>query len=65
MSSPLIIDPKHWRDRAEEAHLLAADMKDERFRETLLRIAKQYELLAERAQCAVSNRHAFQSEASQ
>jgi len=55
LPSPRIIDPKHWRDRAEEARLLAADMKNERLRETLLRIAKQYELLAERAQRAVSN----------
>ena len=43
-------DPKHWRDRAEEARLLAYDMKDAQSREAMLRIAKDYELLAERAQ---------------
>jgi hypothetical protein len=36
-------------------------MKNERLRETLLRIAKQYELLAERAQRAVSNEAAMHS----
>ena len=50
MSSWSIIDSRHWRDRAEEARLLAADMKDPDSRETMLRIANDYERLAERAQ---------------
>ena len=41
-------DPKHWRDRAEEARLLALDMKDAHSREAMLRIAKDYDQLAER-----------------
>jgi hypothetical protein len=45
----LTTDPKHWRDRAEEARLLALDMKDAQ-REAMLRIAKDYDYLADRAQ---------------
>jgi hypothetical protein len=45
----LVTDPKHWRDRAEEARLLAHDMKDTQSREAMLRIAKDYDYLAERA----------------
>jgi hypothetical protein len=43
-------DPRRWRDRAEEARLVAADMKDPDSKEAMLRIAKHYERLADRAQ---------------
>ena len=43
-------DPKHWRDRAEEARVLAQDMKDPEAREATLRIAKDYDHIAERAE---------------
>ena len=46
----LSTDPRHWKNRAEEARLLAHDMKDMQSREAMLRIAKDYEYLAERAQ---------------
>jgi hypothetical protein len=46
----LSTNPKHWRDRAEEARLLAYEMKDAQSREAVLRIAEEYEFLAERAQ---------------
>jgi hypothetical protein len=49
MPSSAIKDPSHWRDRAEKARLLAAEMKDPESREAMLRIAKDYEHLAERA----------------
>jgi len=50
MPSWSIDDLRHWRDRAEEARLVAADMKDPDFKEAMLRIAKHYERLADRAQ---------------
>ena len=46
----LSTNPKHWSDRAEEARLLAYEMKDAQSREAMLRIAEEYEFLAERAQ---------------
>ena len=50
MPSCSIDDPRHRRDRAEEARLVAADMKDPNSKEAMLRIAKHYERLADRAQ---------------
>lgn len=49
MTRKLIDDPKHWRDRAEEARTHAEDMRDPGAREVMLRIAHDYEYLAERA----------------
>jgi hypothetical protein len=45
-----ITDPKHWRDRAEEARLIAREMKDAVHRETVFRIAKYYDDLAQRTE---------------
>jgi hypothetical protein len=44
-----INDPEHWRNRAEEARTLAEHMSDESSRQTMLRIANDYDCLAERA----------------
>jgi hypothetical protein len=46
----LMNDPKHWRDRAEEARLLAHDMNDPQSKAAMLRIAQEYDRLADRAQ---------------
>jgi uncharacterized protein YjiS (DUF1127 family) len=43
-------DPEHWRERAEEARHLAEQMSDPEAREVMLRIAADYEQLAENAQ---------------
>jgi hypothetical protein len=42
-------DPRHWRDRAEEARILAGQMSDDLSRQTMLRVAEDYERLAIRA----------------
>ena len=45
-----INDPKHWRERAEEAHTVADEMTDERSKQSMLRMARDYEELARRAE---------------
>jgi hypothetical protein len=42
-------DPAHWRDRAEEARTRADQISDLQCKSAMLRIANDYELLAERA----------------
>ena len=39
-------NPKHWRQRAEEARALAEQMSDAASREMMLGISKDYERLA-------------------
>jgi hypothetical protein len=48
--SALIDDPVHWLARAEEARVIAEDMKDPESRRIMLGIADDYEKLAQRAQ---------------
>jgi len=43
-----INDPKHWRERAEEARTVADQTNDEGSKRSMLRIAKDYEELAKR-----------------
>ena len=43
-------DPEHWRGRAEETRTLAEQLTDPVSTSTLLRIAEEYERLAEHAQ---------------
>jgi hypothetical protein len=50
MSSSIINDPEHWRGRAEEMPRLAEDTKDAATKEMMLRIARDYENLAVRAE---------------
>jgi hypothetical protein len=44
-----INDPKHWRKRVEEARTLAHKITDKKGKARMLRLAKQYEKLAEKA----------------
>ena len=50
MPASFINDPEHWRHRAEEMRTLADDMKDEISKQMMLRIAQDYERLAQRAE---------------
>jgi hypothetical protein len=50
MPASFINDPEHWRHRAEEARTIAEQMSDSPSKDAMLRIAKDYERLAERAQ---------------
>ena len=50
MAKVPINDPKHWRDRAEEARTVADQMDDPDSKRKMLRIAKDYEELARRAE---------------
>jgi len=45
-----INDPKHWRERAEEARVHAEQMADPEAKQTMLKIAEDYEKLAQRAE---------------
>jgi hypothetical protein len=42
-----IYDPEHWRTRAEEARLLANELSDSECKNEMLRMAEDYERLAQ------------------
>jgi len=50
MSDSILDDPEHWRERAEEARTLADQLSDPESKRTMLRIAKDYERMAEHAE---------------
>lgn len=45
-----INDPKHWRERAEEARIVADELTDADSKRRMLRIAEDCEELAKRAE---------------
>ena len=45
-----LYDPKHWQKRAEATRVKAKGLSDEGVRQRLLRVAEEYERLAQRAE---------------
>jgi hypothetical protein len=50
MSAFTFGSPTHWRYRAEEARVMAADLDDSEARRAMLGIALSYEMIAERVE---------------
>ena len=49
-------DAAHWRERAREMRALAAKISDDESRRQMLRIAADYDMLAERAEAAMRDK---------
>jgi hypothetical protein len=52
--APHFNNPQHWRDRAEQARILAEQMHDDLSRQMMLSLAEDYETLARKAAARVS-----------
>ena len=50
MPAHFINDPAHWRQRAEEARAIADQMNDPESKRMMLKVAEDYDRLAERAE---------------
>ena len=51
-ATPRADDPKHWRDRAQEARARAGELNDPVAKRQMLGIARGYDRLAKRAEIA-------------
>ena len=49
-SSPIIDDPTHWHDYANELRKMVQRVSDPELRQSLLHVAECYEVLARRAE---------------
>ena len=52
-----INDPKHWHDRAAEMRALSDNIKDVRARAMMLKLAEDYDTLADRAEARSDGKH--------
>ena len=59
--STFLNDPRHWRERAEEARSRADQITEPQSKNAMLRIAHDYEVLAERAEARASG-HSLKSD---
>jgi len=48
MSASLVNDPEHWRDRAREKRALAERLRNELAKQTMLRIANDFDRFSRR-----------------
>src|SRR5262249_12456262 len=55
MAQSPINDPKHWRERAQEARVHPEQITDPESKKAMLRIAEDYEKLAKRAEERLRN----------
>jgi hypothetical protein len=51
----LVIDPEHWRERAEDMRLTASSLKDEHAKARMLKIAGGYEALRRQTEERIAN----------
>jgi hypothetical protein len=58
MPLDFVNDPRHWLDRAEEMRMLAEQMTEAEAKAIMLRLAADYELLAQRAAARADGRSA-------
>lgn len=54
MSAQQVNDPRHWRDRAAQMRAMSDWMKDAETKATMLKLADDYDKLAERVECSSS-----------
>ena len=59
MTVQSISDAKHWRDRAAEMRALSAEMKDFEARTLMLKLANDYDKLADRAEDRAARENAL------
>ena len=54
MTAQQVNDPRHWRDRAAQMRAMSDWMKDAETKATMLKLAEDYDKLAERVECSFS-----------
>jgi hypothetical protein len=55
MSAQQVNDPRHWRARAAQMRAMSDRMKDAKTKATMLKLAEDYDKLAERVDSSLSD----------